>query len=65
MQNAFIYCYYALFQNVSSEVVLIDCMADKLQGEMLDLQHGSTFLKNAKVHASTGMLHHLKLLQII
>lgn len=27
--------------------------AEKLQGEMLDLQHGSTFMKNAKINAST------------
>lgn len=42
-----------LTQNVSSDLALVDCVADKLQGEMLDLQHGSPFLKNAKVHAST------------
>lgn len=28
-------------------------MADKLKGEMMDLQHGSAFLKNAKINAST------------
>ena len=28
-------------------------MADKLRGEMMDLQHGSAFLKNAKINAST------------
>lgn len=27
-------------------------MADKLKGEMMDLQHGSAFLKNAKINAS-------------
>ncbi|KAF2896294.1 hypothetical protein ILUMI_09879 [Ignelater luminosus] len=42
-----------LTQHVSSEVALVDCVADKLQGEMLDLQHGSPFMKNAKIHAST------------
>lgn len=42
-----------LLQHVSSDVVLVDVMADKLKGEMLDLQHGSAFLKNAKVSAST------------
>lgn len=42
-----------LTQNVSSELALVDVMADKLQGEMLDLQHGSAFMKNAKVTAST------------
>lgn len=40
-------------QHVSSDVVLIDVMADKLKGEMMDLQHGSAFLKNAKINAST------------
>lgn len=43
-----------LTQSVSSEVVLVDVMADKLQGEMLDLQHGSAFMKNASINASTG-----------
>ncbi|XP_058462563.1 L-lactate dehydrogenase [Malaya genurostris] len=42
-----------LTQSVSSEVALIDVNADKLQGEMLDLQHGSAFMKNAQVNAST------------
>ncbi|KAK1118730.1 hypothetical protein K0M31_014733 [Melipona bicolor] len=42
-----------LSDNVSSDVVLVDVMADKLRGEMLDLQHGSAFLKNAKINAST------------
>lgn len=42
-----------LSQNVSSEIALVDCMADKLQGEMLDLQHGSAFIKMSKVSAST------------
>jgi L-lactate dehydrogenase len=43
-----------LTQNVSSEIALVDVMADKLQGEMMDLQHGSAFMKNAKVQAGTG-----------
>ncbi|XP_035912349.1 L-lactate dehydrogenase [Anopheles stephensi] len=42
-----------LTQNVSSEVALIDVNADKLQGEMLDLQHGSAFMKNAHINAGT------------
>ncbi|CAG9763063.1 unnamed protein product [Ceutorhynchus assimilis] len=42
-----------LSQGVSSEVVLVDVMADKLKGEMMDLQHGALFLKNAKILAST------------
>lgn len=43
-------------KSVSSEIVLIDVMQDKLTGEMLDLQHGSAFMKNAKINASVGML---------
>ncbi|XP_003487041.1 L-lactate dehydrogenase-like isoform X1 [Bombus vosnesenskii] len=42
-----------LTDNVSSDLVLVDVMADKLKGEMMDLQHGSAFLKNAKINAST------------
>ncbi|KAL7292328.1 hypothetical protein TKK_0013932 [Trichogramma kaykai] len=42
-----------LSKKISSDVVLIDVMKDKLKGEMLDLQHGSCFLENAKVNAST------------
>ena len=41
-------------QNLASELTLVDCMADKLKGEMMDLQHGTTFLKNVKVSGSTG-----------
>ncbi|KAK7865013.1 hypothetical protein R5R35_000037 [Gryllus longicercus] len=42
-----------LTQNVASEVALVDVVADKLKGEMLDLQHGSVFMRNARVLAST------------
>lgn len=28
---------------------------NKLKGEMMDLQHGSNFLKNAKISASTDL----------
>lgn len=42
-----------LTQNVSSELCLVDVMPDKLTGEMLDLQHGSAFMKNAKITSST------------
>jgi len=44
-----------LTQSVSSEVCLIDVAADKLQGELLDLQHGSAFIKNAHIQASTDI----------
>ena len=43
------------FQNVSSEIALIDMFENKLKGEMMDLQHGSNFLKNAKISASTDL----------
>lgn len=42
-----------LTQKVSSDVALVDCIKDKLKGEMLDLQHGSPFLNGAKINAST------------
>ncbi|XP_043286414.1 L-lactate dehydrogenase-like [Venturia canescens] len=42
-----------LTKSVSSDVVLIDVMEEKLKGEMMDLQHGSAFLKNARINAST------------
>lgn len=44
-----------LTQNVSSDLALVDVAADKLQGELMDLQHGSAFIKNAKIHASTDL----------
>jgi L-lactate dehydrogenase len=47
--------YFEIFQNVSSEVALIDMFENKLKGEMMDLQHGSNFLKNAKISASTDL----------
>lgn len=40
-------------QNISSDLALVDMHEDKLKGEMLDLQHGSSFLKNAKISGST------------
>lgn len=45
---------------------MIDVAADKLQGELLDLQHGSAFIKNAKIQASTGMflLRHYNILTV-
>nr|CAD7201527.1 unnamed protein product [Timema douglasi] len=42
-----------LTQNVASKIVLVDVVADKLKGEMMDLQHGLTFMKNVRVNAST------------
>ncbi|KAL3275193.1 hypothetical protein HHI36_019962 [Cryptolaemus montrouzieri] len=40
-------------EGISSDVVLIDVHENKLKGEMLDLQHGSLFLRNAKIDAGT------------
>jgi len=42
-----------LTQGICSELALVDMMEDKLRGEMLDLQHGLTFLRNIKIDAST------------
>jgi len=47
-----------IFQNVASELVLVDVVADKLKGEMMDLQHGLTFMRHARVNASTGKLNY-------
>ncbi|CAH0716708.1 unnamed protein product, partial [Brenthis ino] len=42
-----------LTQGVTNNIALVDVMEDKLKGEMMDLQHGSAFMKNAKIQAST------------
>lgn len=42
------------YQNVTNHIALVDVMEDKLKGEMMDLQHGSSFMRNAKIQASTG-----------
>ncbi|XP_075990870.1 L-lactate dehydrogenase-like isoform X2 [Anticarsia gemmatalis] len=42
-----------LTQGVTNNIAMVDVMADKLKGEMMDLQHGSAFMKNAKIQAST------------
>ncbi|KAJ8945961.1 hypothetical protein NQ318_016789 [Aromia moschata] len=41
-----------LTQGISSDVVLVDMMEDKVKGEVMDIQHGSLFLKNPKVSGS-------------
>lgn len=40
---------------MTHEIALVDVNADKLKGEMMDLQHGSNFLKNSKIEASTDL----------
>ncbi|XP_018335398.1 L-lactate dehydrogenase-like [Agrilus planipennis] len=42
-----------LNMGISNDIALVDCVPDKLQGEMLDLQHGSFFIESAKIVAST------------
>ncbi|KAJ2954514.1 hypothetical protein O0L34_g2798 [Tuta absoluta] len=41
-----------LTQNVTNHVAIVDVMEDKLKGEMMDLLHGSSFMRNAKIQAS-------------
>ncbi|CAG9864519.1 unnamed protein product [Phyllotreta striolata] len=41
-----------LAQGVSNDICMIDMVEDKLQGELMDLQHGSLFLNNPKITAS-------------
>ncbi|XP_049885341.1 L-lactate dehydrogenase isoform X2 [Pectinophora gossypiella] len=42
-----------LTQGVTNKIALVDVMEDKLKGEMMDLMHGSSFMRNAKIQAST------------
>ncbi|GLT78389.1 hypothetical protein SLA2020_499260 [Shorea laevis] len=41
-----------LTQDLADEIALVDAKADKLRGEMLDLQHAAAFLPRTKIHAS-------------
>lgn len=43
-------------QELADELALVDVMEDKLKGEMMDLQHGSLFLKTPKIVADKGKL---------
>ena len=43
-----------LGQSGVSELALVDVAADKLRGEMLDLQQGQAFMKRVTIRASTG-----------
>lgn len=42
------------FQSLADELALVDVLEDKLKGEMMDLQHGSLFLKTPKIVADKG-----------
>ncbi|XP_071941586.1 L-lactate dehydrogenase-like [Antedon mediterranea] len=47
-------CAFSLItQGVCSELSLVDVVEDKLEGEVLDLQHGLAFLKGVKISGST------------
>ena len=50
MLQLFVHCW----QGVISELALVDMIESKLRGEMMDLQHGTAFLRTVKVVASTG-----------
>jgi malate/lactate dehydrogenase len=52
----FSFCYATRLseKHVASEIALVDVVEDKLKGEMMDLQHGLSFLRNVRVNASTG-----------
>ncbi|KJH49394.1 L-lactate dehydrogenase [Dictyocaulus viviparus] len=47
--------YSHLFQNIANEICLVDVVADKLKGEMMDLQHGLAFTRHCIVKADTGL----------
>uniref|UniRef100_A0A2I3N110 L-lactate dehydrogenase A chain n=1 Tax=Papio anubis TaxID=9555 RepID=A0A2I3N110_PAPAN len=38
-----------LMKDLADELALVDVMEDKLKGEMMDLQHGSLFLRTPKI----------------
>ncbi|XP_051916608.1 L-lactate dehydrogenase B-B chain-like [Hippocampus zosterae] len=42
-----------LLRELTDELALVDVMEDKLKGELMDLQHGSLFLKTSKMVAGT------------
>ncbi|NWR71898.1 LDHA dehydrogenase, partial [Centropus unirufus] len=43
-----------LMKDLADELALVDVVEDKLRGEMLDLQHGSLFLKTPKIVSDKG-----------
>ncbi|KAJ7412477.1 L-lactate dehydrogenase A chain [Willisornis vidua] len=43
-----------LMKDLADELALVDVVEDKLRGEMLDLQHGSLFLKTPKIVSGKG-----------
>lgn len=43
-------------QDLCDEMAMVDVMEDRLKGEMMDLQHGSLFLKTSKIVADKGQI---------
>jgi len=47
-------CAYSILQqHIASEICLVDVVADKLKGEMMDLQHGLAFTRHCIIKADT------------
>ena len=45
-----------LMKDLADELALVDVMEDKLKGEMMELQHGSLFLRTPKIVSGKGWL---------
>lgn len=45
---------YYVLQDLADELALVDVIEDKLKGEMMDLQHGSLFLRTPKIVSGKG-----------
>lgn len=59
-------CAYSILQqNIANELCLVDVVADKLKGEMMDLQHGLAFTRHCTVKADTGKKPNLKVYRIL
>uniref|UniRef100_A0A2K6TF71 L-lactate dehydrogenase A chain n=1 Tax=Saimiri boliviensis boliviensis TaxID=39432 RepID=A0A2K6TF71_SAIBB len=41
-------CLVGILMDLADELALVDVIEDKLKGEMMDLQHGSLFLRTPK-----------------
>ncbi|KAE9553099.1 hypothetical protein FO519_003688 [Halicephalobus sp. NKZ332] len=51
-------CAYSILQHgIAGEIALVDVVADKLEGEMMDLQHGLAFTRPCVIKASTEKLN--------
>lgn len=46
--------YVYAYQDLCDELALVDVMEEKLKGEVMDLQHGSLFLKTHRIVADKG-----------